>query len=276
MSSQTGSLLGVKRAIHETGGRVINVYSLCVLLLMWFPMVTLVILSISAEGLLAFPPTEVTLNWYVEIFNSQSAVSAIATTLKVGVVATPITIAAATLTVIGIDRYEFRTKPIVLLLIISPLMIPGIVGALSVFNAAQTLRFEGFWVIVVVHIIRTLPFATLVMLETFSNFDESLEAAAMDLGANEIETFRSVTIPNIATGAVAATLLTFTVSFNEFIFTFFVRDSGTMTLPVYLWNKIMYGLDPSVNAISVIFLFVAGGFIGLAILISSVRNIATS
>ena len=128
----------------------------------------------------------------------------------------------------------------------------------------------------VVHIIRTLPFATLVMLETFSNFDESLEAAAMDLGANEIETFRSVTIPNIATGAVAATLLTFTVSFNEFIFTFFVRDSGTMTLPVYLWNKIMYGLDPSVNAISVIFLFVAGGFIGLAILISSVRNIATS
>jgi spermidine/putrescine transport system permease protein len=276
MSSQTGSLLGVKRAIHETGGRVINAYSLCVLLLMWFPMVTLVILSISAEGLLAFPPTEVTLNWYVEIFNSQSAVSAIATTLKVGVVATPITIAAATLTVIGIDRYEFRTKPIVLLLIISPLMIPGIVGALSVFNAAQTLRFEGFWVIVVVHIIRTLPFATLVMLETFSNFDESLEAAAMDLGANEIETFRSVTIPNIATGAVAATLLTFTVSFNEFIFTFFVRDSGTMTLPVYLWNKIMYGLDPSVNAISVIFLFVAGGFIGLAILISSVRNIATS
>jgi spermidine/putrescine transport system permease protein len=276
MSSATSSLSGVKRAVHERGARVVSGYSIFVLLLMWLPMVTLVVLSVSAEGLLTFPPTEVTMDWYLEIFTSRSATSAILTTLKVGVVATPLTIVVATLTVIGIDRYEFRAKPLVVLLIISPLMIPGIVGALSVFQVAQALRFQGYWVVVLVHVIRTLPFAMLVMLETFSNFDESLEAAAMDLGANEVETFRTVTVPNIATGVVAATLLTFTVSFNEFIFTYFVRDSGTMTLPVYLWNKVVYGLDPSVNAISVIFLFVAGSFIGLAVVVSSVRNIATS
>jgi spermidine/putrescine transport system permease protein len=276
MSSATSSLSGVKRAVHERGARVVSGYSIFVLLLMWLPMVTLVVLSVSAEGLLTFPPTEVTMDWYLEIFTSRSATSAILTTLKVGVVATPLTIAVATLTVIGIDRYEFRAKPLVVLLIISPLMIPGIVGALSVFQVAQALRLQGYWVVVLVHVIRTLPFAMLVMLETFSNFDESLEAAAMDLGANEVETFRTVTVPNIATGVVAATLLTFTVSFNEFIFTYFVRDSGTMTLPVYLWNKIVYGLDPSVNAISVIFLFVAGSFIGLAVVVSSVRNVATS
>lgn len=276
MSSRTSPLGGVSRTIHEKGGRVINIYSLCILLLMWFPMATLVVLSISADGLLTFPPKEVTIDWYLEIFTNDSAISAIITTLKVGLVATPISIVLATLTVIGIDRYNFRGKPLVLLLILSPLMIPGIVGALSVFQAVQSLNLQGFWVIVLVHVIRTLPFALLVMLETYSNFDKNLEAAAMDLGADEIETFRSVTLPNIASGVAAATLLTFTVSFNEFIFTYFVRDSGTMTLPVFLWNKIAFGLDPSINAISVIFLFVAAAFISLAILVSSIRNIATA
>jgi spermidine/putrescine transport system permease protein len=112
------------------------------------------------------------------------------------------------------------------------------------------------------------------MLETFSNFDESLEAAAMDLGANELTTFRTVTIPNMITGIIATSLLTFTFSFNEFIFTYFVRDSGSVTLPVYLWNNIVYGLDPSLNAISVIFLGVASSILMLAVGISSVRKVA--
>jgi spermidine/putrescine transport system permease protein len=260
--------------IQSHGGTIAKFLAIGLLMLMWLPMVTLVILSVSADGLLAFPPKQLTLDWYVDILTDPQGRKAILNTLKIGLVATPVSMAVATLAVIGIDRYEFRGKPWVLLLAITKLLIPGIVGAIAVFQAAETLGFSGYWLVVFVHVIATLPFSTLVMLETFSNFDESLEAAAMDLGANELTTFRTVTIPNMITGIIATSLLTFTFSFNEFIFTYFVRDSGSVTLPVYLWNNIVYGLDPSLNAISVIFLGVASSILMLAVGISSVRKVA--
>ncbi len=227
----------------------------------------------SADGLLAFPPESLTLDWYRDILTSDQALSAIENTLKIGVVATPLSMIVATAAVIGIERYEFRAKPWVLLLAISKLLIPGIVGAVAIFQAAETVGVSGYWLVVFVHIIATLPFSTLVMLETYSNFDKNLESAAMDLGANEITTFKSVTIPNMMTGIIATGLLTFTFSFNEFIFTYFVRDSGTVTLPVYLWNNIVYGLDPGVNAISVIFLGVATSSLLIAVALTSVRKV---
>ncbi|RJT07471.1 ABC transporter permease [Halococcus sp. IIIV-5B] len=266
---------GMRHGIQRHGGSVIHAFTLTVLLLMWFPIATLVILSVSGDGLLAFPPQSLTLDWYIDVFTSDRAKDAIFNTLKIGLVATPISITVATLTVIGIEKYEFRGKPLVLLLVIAKLLIPGVVGAVAVFQAAEAIGIQGYWVVVLVHVIATLPFASLVMLETFSNFDESIEAAAMDLGANEITTFRTVTIPNMITGIIAATLLTFTFSFNEFIYTYFVRNTGTTTLPVYLWNRITYGLDPSINAISVIFLVVATALIALTAAVSSVRKLIT-
>jgi spermidine/putrescine transport system permease protein len=265
---------GSAHGLQSHGGTIIRLLAGVLLVLMWLPMVTLTILSVSADGLLAFPPRSLTLDWYIEIFTDPQAHEAIANTLKVGLVATPISISVATLAVIGVDRYEFRGKPWVLLLAIAKLLVPGIVGAVAVLQAAETIGITGYSIVVFVHVIATLPFSTLVMLETFSNFDESLEAAAMDLGANELTTFRTVTIPNMLTGIIATTLLTFTFSFNEFIFTYFVRDSGSVTLPVYLWNNIVYGLDPSLNAISVIFLAVATTFLLLAVGVSSVRKVA--
>ncbi|MDS0261142.1 ABC transporter permease [Haloarcula sp. S1CR25-12] len=265
---------GYVHGLQSHGGKVIKLLATVLLVMMWLPMVTLVILSVSADGLLAFPPQNLTLEWYVDVLTDPQGQKAIYNTLKIGLVATPISISVATLAVIGIDRYEFRGKPWVLLLAIAKLLVPGIVGAIAVFQAAETVGISGYWLVVFVHIIATLPFSTLVMLETFSNFDESLEAAAMDLGANELTTFRSVTVPNMLTGIIATSLLTFTFSFNEFIFTYFVRDSGSVTLPVYLWNNIVYGLDPSLNAISVIFLGVATSFLLLAVTISGVRKVA--
>lgn len=274
MSRAKRSGTGYAHGLQAHGDTIVKLLTGVLLFLMWLPMVTLVILSVSADGLLAFPPQSLTVDWYLDIFTDPQAHKAIINTLKVGLVATPISMSVATLAVIGVDRYDFRGKPWVLLLAIAKLLIPGIVGAIAVFQAAETLGISGYPVVVFVHVIATLPFSTLVMLETFSNFDESLEAAAMDLGANELTTFRTVTVPNMLTGIIATALLTFTFSFNEFIFTYFVRDSGSVTLPVYLWNNIVYGLDPSLNAISVIFLVVATSFLLLAAAISSVRKVA--
>jgi len=274
MSKVNPDKKGYAHGLQSHGGTVIRLLAGVLLVLMWLPMVTLIILSVSADGLLAFPPRSLTVDWYMEIFTDPQAHKAIGNTLRIGLVATPISISVATLAVIGVDRYSFRGKPWVLLLAIAKLLVPGIVGAIAVFQAAETIGISGYPVVVFVHVIATLPFSTLVMMETFSNFDESLEAAAMDLGANELRTFRTVTIPNMITGIIATSLLTFTFSFNEFIFTYFVRDSGSVTLPVYLWNNIVYGLDPSLNAISVIFLVVATSFLLLAVAISSVRKVA--
>src|SRR6056297_3054901 len=108
MSKVNPQKKGYAHGLQSHGGTVIRVLAGVLLFLMWLPMATLIILSVSADGLLAFPPGSLTVDWYMDIFTDPQAHKAIANTLKVGLVATPISILVATLAVIGVDRYEFR------------------------------------------------------------------------------------------------------------------------------------------------------------------------
>ncbi len=261
------------RFLHKIGGKVLKAILVLAIALMWFPMMILFILSFS-DSIIAFPPEEFTINWYIEIFRDPTALSAITNSLTIGVLATISTMLVATLFAVGLDRLEFEWRETALYIIILPLIIPGIVGAVAVFQFAELLGIGGIGVVVIVHVLVCLPYATLVILESLSNFDKSLERASMGLGADELATFRNVTLPNISNGLIAASLLVFTFSFNEFIFTYFVRDSGFQTLPTYLWGQTYDGVSPIVNSISVLFMVTATALLLLAIFFTSVRRVA--
>ncbi|WP_241964283.1 ABC transporter permease [Halorubrum sp. 48-1-W] len=136
------------------------------------------------------------------------------------------------------------------------------------------LGLPDYVAVVIAHVIRTIPFATLVILPTFLSFDRGLEEASKDLGADEFETFRQVTLPNVFPGVVAGGLLAFTLSFNEFVYTYFVKGSGDPTLPVFIWNQIRYNVTPEVNVISVVFLAVAVSTVLAAVSVTRVELIA--
>jgi spermidine/putrescine transport system permease protein len=218
-------------------------------------------MSFAEGGVLSFPPEELTLRWYFVFLENDTAIDAIFTTLQVSIPTTFITVVLATLIAYAVDRYVFPGRTTLQLLATLPIVVPLVVTGIALVLFFGLIRplivLSGYPAVVIAHVIRTIPFATLVIIPTFLTFDRQLEEASKDLGADELQTFRQVTLPNVFPGIIAGGLLAFTLSFNEFVFTYFVKDSATTTLPVYIWNQIRYNVTPEVNVISVVFLLVA-------------------
>lgn len=265
----------VEHFVQSHGAKLARVLMIAVFLFLWIPIAVLVFMSFAKGGVLSFPPKELTLEWYWTFLDNDTAIRAIGTTLKVSVVSTIVTVTLATCIAYAVDRFEFPGKGLLQLLATLPIVVPLVVTgvALVLFFGTIDLR-SGYWSVVVAHVVRTIPFAMLVILPTFLSFDRRLEEASKDLGADELRTFLQVTLPNVFPGIVAGGLLAFTLSFNEFVFTYFVKGSGTTTLPIYIWNQIRYNVTPEVNVISVVFLLVAVSLVLVAVSLTRVDLLA--
>jgi spermidine/putrescine transport system permease protein len=119
----------------------------------------------------------------------------------------------------------------------------------------------GLGTIVLAHATFSLPFVVIVVLARLAGMDQTLEEAAMILGANELSTFRRVTLPQLAPGVLAAALLAFTLSFDDFVITSFVAGPGSSTLPMMVYSMVRRNVDPAVNAISAIVVVVTTGLV---------------
>ena len=264
----------LERFVDRYGRRIGLTLMWTVIALLWIPIAIVTVMSFAADRALAFPPEELTLHWYGEFIRNDAAISAVVTSLQVSIIATIITVTLATILAYAMAKYDFPGKSALQLVVTLPIIVP-----LVVVGVALVLFFgfinvgTGFWSVVISHVIRTIPFAALIIIPTMLRFDETLEEAAKDLGADELDAFVNVRLPNILPGVVAGGLLAFTISFNEFVYTYFVRDTATETLPVYLWNQIRFEATPEVNVISVVFLLVAVGMILLAMAITNVQRI---
>jgi spermidine/putrescine transport system permease protein len=262
----------IERFVHAHAARLAGVVTIAVLAFLWLPIGVLVFMSFADGGVLSFPPDQLTLRWYGVFLENEAARGAIVTTLTISVPSTILTVTLATMTAYAVDRYGFRGRGTLQLLSTLPIVVPLVVtGVALVLFLDGTLGLPDYLSVVLAHVIRTIPFATLVILPTFVRFDRRLEEASKDLGADELATFRQVTLPNVFPGVVAGGLLAFTLSFNEFVYTYFVKGSGDPTLPVYIWNQIRYNVTPEVNVISVVFLVVAVTLVLVAVSLTRVE-----
>ena len=114
----------------------------------------------------------------------------------------------------------------------------------------------GLGTVVLAHATFCLPFVVIVVLARLAGMDQSLEEAAMILGADELATFRRITLPQLAPGVLAAALLAFTLSIDDFVITSFVAGPGSSTLPMLVYSMVRRNIDPTVNAISAILVVV--------------------
>lgn len=262
----------IERFVHTHAARLAGVVTIAVLAFLWLPIGVLVFMSFADGGVLSFPPDQLTLRWYRVFLENEAARGAIVTTLTISVPSTIVTVTLATMTAYAVDRYGFRGRGTLQLLSTLPIVVPLVVtGVALVLFVDGTLGLPDYLSVVLAHVIRTIPFATLVILPTFVRFDRRLEEASKDLGADELATFRQVTLPNVFPGVVAGGLLAFTLSFNEFVYTYFVKGSGDPTLPVYIWNQIRYNVTPEVNVISVVFLAVAVTLVLVAVSLTRIE-----
>jgi spermidine/putrescine transport system permease protein len=180
------------------------------------------------------------------------------TSLKVGVLATIVATALGTLIALAIVRHRFRGRGTTNLLVFLPMSTPEIVlGAslLTLFlNMADVFKL-GFVTVFIAHVMFIVSFIVVTVKARLIGFDRHLEEAAMDLGANELTTFRKVTFPLLAPAMLAAALLGFALSIDDFVITFFNAGSQTETFPMYVWATSQRALPPQINVVaSAIFL----------------------
>ena len=175
--------------------------------------------------------------------------SAIVLSLEIALLASVIATILGTLIALALVRYGFRGRGVTNLLIFLPLSTPEIVMGASLLTLFLNLNFVfGFWTILIAHVTFCISFAVVSVRARLVGFDRHLEEAAMDLGANEWVTFRKVTLPLIAPAILAALLLCFAVSIDDFVVTYF-NSGSEVTFPLFVWGAARIGAPPQVNVI---------------------------
>jgi spermidine/putrescine transport system permease protein len=182
---------------------------------------------------------------------------AVQLSLEIGILATLVATALGTLMAMAIVRHEFRGRGSANLLVFLPMSTPEIVlgASLLALFLNNTSAFQlGFTTIFIAHVMFIVSYVVVTVKARLIGFDRHLEEAAMDLGANELTTFRKVTLPLIAPAMLSAALLGFALSIDDFVITYFVAG-GDQTFPVFVWGISRVSVPPQVNVVaSAIFL----------------------
>jgi spermidine/putrescine transport system permease protein len=189
--------------------------------------------------------------------------------LEVGVLATAIATVFGTLVAIALVRYTFRGRSLINLLIFLPMSTPEVVLGAALLSQFLSLRVElGFWTVVAAHVMFCVSFVVVTVKARVASLDPALEEAAADLYATPFQTFRKVTFPLLLPGIAAAALLSFSLSFDDFIITNF--NSGTFTtFPKFVYVSATRGIPAQANVI--------GSFMfALAILVVVVTQVVAS
>jgi spermidine/putrescine transport system permease protein len=206
-----------------------------------------------------------TLENYLTIWARPDITGPMLTSLTVAVVSTIIATVLGTLIAMALTRYEFRARSVVNLLIFIPMATPEIImGAslLSLFVSTGTQR--DIVTIVIAHVMFNISFVVVTVRARLAGFNRSLEEAAMDLGADEWQTFRTVTFPLIFPGILAAALLAFALSIDDYVITSFVAGRS-ITFPLWVFGVSRLGVPPEVNVLGTLIFVVALLFIAVQI-----------
>jgi putrescine transport system permease protein len=223
------------------------------------PILLLVIFSFNASRLVTVWGGFST-RWYAALAQDAQLISSIRTSLLVAVLSATIATLNGTLAAIVLVRFgRFRTRTLFAGSIYAPLVMPEVILGLSLLLLFVALGIErGFWTIVAAHATFTMCFVTVVVQSRLVGFDRALEEAAMDLGANRLRTFASITLPLIRPAIVAGFLLAFTLSLDDLVIASFTAGPGSTTLPMRVYSQVRLGVSPEINAISTLMLAVVG------------------
>jgi spermidine/putrescine transport system permease protein len=249
----------------------LGAWSVLVYVFLYMPVVVLIVFSFNSQKL-NVTWEGFTLYWYGKLFRNADVISAFWTSMQIAVISTVAAIVIGTFAAFSLERFEYRTKMLWDGLNYTKIIIAEIVaGVSSLLFFVQLNEFlleylgfnfwsvflPGYWTVVFAHIAWNIPFAVIIIRARLRGFDRAIEEAGADLGANPATVFFKITLPVIFPGILAASLLCFTLSFDDFVTTFFVIGQNYNTLPVYLWGAIRMGITPEINALSAIMIAVS-------------------
>lgn len=242
-----------KRAKSRFVFPALGIYAGLIYFFLYVPLFVVVLFSFSAtKTTVKFG--NFSTDWYVKLFNDPNLILALLRSFQIGVVSVFVAIILGTSGAYFLARRRFFGKEIFLTMAQLPILLPGIIIgiALLMFFVSIKVSLSKFTVLAG-HVAITTPFVMFQVMSRLQRLGRTYEDASMDLGAKPFKTFFLVTLPMIKTSLIGGGLLAFTISFDEIIITYFLTGTW-MTLPVYIYGMMRFGLTPQVYAISAIIL----------------------
>jgi spermidine/putrescine transport system permease protein len=241
----------------------IRIYTFLAYLFIYVPIIVLIIFSFNAQKL-NLRWEGFTLNWYKVLVQDQQILLATRNTLLIAVIATLVSTVIGTLAALAMQRYRFPLYGSSETLMYIPVVIPEVVMGISLLVFFVLIHFTlGLVTITLSHIAFDIPFVALVVRARLHGYDNAIDEAAMDLGANELTTFWRVTLPTIMPGVLSGALLALTLSLDDYVITYFTAGPGSTTLPLRVYSMVRFVVTPEINALSALWVLIV--FIILAI-----------
>jgi spermidine/putrescine transport system permease protein len=224
-------------------------------LFLYAPIFVVVLYSFNA-GRFGLAWRGLTLAWYRALADDAQAMAAMKNTLLLAVISTAVATVLGTALGYGLARRKFHGGRWINAVLYIPVFIPDVVMAVALLLFYALLRkwlglFElGLTTIILAHVTFQIPFVAIVIRARLQGLDPALEEAAHDLGAGDWQTFQQVTLPLLFPGILAAGMLAFTLSLDDFVVSFFTSGPGSTTLPILIYSSLKRGITPEINALS--------------------------
>lgn len=227
------------------------------MLFFYVPLVVLVVFSFNSGKAMVWK--EFSFKWYKELFlYSDNIWQSFRYSIVIAIVSGIISTVIGTLAAISLRWHSYKYKKYLQVLTYLPLIIPEIILGVSLLILFASIHLElGFTTIFIAHTTFNIPFVLFIILSRLEEFDYSIVEAAYDLGATEMQTLLKVIIPSIMPGIISGFLIAVTLSFDDFVTTFFVAGPGSSTLPLRIYSMIRLGVSPVINALSVLLIGIA-------------------
>ncbi len=224
-----------------------------ILFFLILPTLIVIPMSVGTAPYIEFPPTGLTLRWYVEYLDDPGWVAATLFSLRVALATTVAATMVGTLAAIALVRGNLPGKGLVLGLTLSPMVVPHIVIAVALYLIFAPLRLTGnFFGFLVAHTMLAVPYVVLTVSAALQRFDVTLELAALNCGASRARAFFAVVLPNIRPGVAAGAVFAFLASFDEATIAFFISGIGGKTITRKMFEDIDYNLTPVIAAVSTV------------------------
>jgi spermidine/putrescine transport system permease protein len=227
-------------------------YLLLIYLFLYFPMAVLIIFSFN-NSQYSLSWKGFTLNWYRVLMADGSLLRVALNSLVVAVCSATLATAIGTVAAVTLYRYRFFGRRLLYALIYVLIMSPEIVMGISLLILFVSVHLPlGFWTLLLSHTTFCIPFVVVTVLSRLSGFDRNLVEAAQDLGASEVQTFRRIILPLLMPAVLAGWLLSFTLSMDDVIISFFVTGPGFEVLPLRIFSLVRLGVRPEINGLCTI------------------------
>ncbi len=246
---------------------------------LYFPILSMVVFSFNNSRLVSVwdAAGSPTVKWYSLLLHDSQYLSAAWLSIKVAAMSATGAMVLGTVAGLVLARFgPFRGRALLSSMTTAPLVMPEVITGISMLLLFVALEHtlgvwigwpqgRGVWSLVIAHVTFSMSYVTVVVQSRLAGFDDSMEEAAMDLGARPAKVFFRVTLPLILPAVVSGWLLAFTLSWDDLVISQFVSGPGSTTLPMVVFSKVRLGVDPTINALATILVSI----VALGVVLSS-------